>query len=178
MCIIRYFWIDIYINSTHIYLPIMFLYNNLHYYQVNAFTNTHLPTFLYMIDSLEKAKKKKVGIIMSRLLKVLFILMVSISPFSPFPQWVSNQTISHAQKPEPAYAKWGRLAMKETKEKYPNAQIIDYLHIGRTKYQSNETEKFKLWMRENQREYGVFVNITFNPETEKVIKMTFTETDR
>ena len=34
----------------------------------------------------------------------------------------------HAQPP---YAKWGKIAVLMTKEKYPQADIIDYLHIGR-----------------------------------------------
>jgi hypothetical protein len=41
-----------------------------------------------------------------------------------------------------------------------------------------EIEKFKLWLRENKREYGVYVSITFDPATEKVLRMTFTETNR
>ena len=31
----------------------------------------------------------------------------------------------------PPYAKWGKLAVEKTKEQYPKAEIIDYLHIGR-----------------------------------------------
>ncbi|MDQ0199746.1 YqzG/YhdC family protein [Neobacillus ginsengisoli] len=80
------------------------------------------------------------------------------------------------QKPIPPYAKWGALAMKMTKEKYPNARIIDYLHIGRISGPNSSTEKFKLWLKDNSKEFGVFVNIEFNNETEKVIKVTFTET--
>jgi len=39
-------------------------------------------------------------------------------------------TIFLAQQDTPAYAKWGKLAFKETQLKYPNADIIDYLHEG------------------------------------------------
>jgi hypothetical protein len=83
-----------------------------------------------------------------------------------------------AEKPVPSYAKWGTLAMKKTKERYPNAQIIDYLHVGKTSGPSSSTEKFKLWLKENQREFGVFVDIEFNKQTEKVINITFRETSR
>lgn len=94
---------------------------------------------------------------------------------------ISNHFINTTfaqQKPIPPYAKWGALAMKETKEKYPNAQIIDYLHIGRDIGPQTSTEKFKLWIKGQQKEFGVFVNIEFNNQTEKVIKVTFKETDR
>ncbi|WP_310174092.1 YqzG/YhdC family protein [Neobacillus niacini] len=85
----------------------------------------------------------------------------------------------HAQrKPIPPYAKWGVLAMKKTKEKYPNAQIIDYLHIGRISGPTNSTEKFKLWLKHNRKEFGVFIDIEFNNKTEQVIKVTFKETPK
>ena len=37
---------------------------------------------------------------------------------------------AYAQPEIPAYAKWGRLAVKEVESKYPNARIIDYFHEG------------------------------------------------
>lgn len=40
-------------------------------------------------------------------------------------------TIAHTQQEIPAYAKWGKLAIKETQSKYPNADIIDYLREGK-----------------------------------------------
>ncbi|MEH7081684.1 YqzG/YhdC family protein [Neobacillus drentensis] len=85
---------------------------------------------------------------------------------------------SAQQKPIPPYAKWGTLALQKTHEKYPHAEIIDYLHIGRTSGPQTSTEKFKLWLKDNNKEFGVFVNIEFNKETEKVVKVTFQETSR
>jgi hypothetical protein len=82
------------------------------------------------------------------------------------------------QKPIPSYAKWGEVAMKKTQEKYPNVRIIDYLHIGRVNGPHSSTEKFKLWLKDNKREFGVFINIEFNNETEKVVKVTFIETPK
>ena len=87
--------------------------------------------------------------------------------------------VSYAQhKPIPPYAKWGALAVKKTEEKYPNAQIIDYLHIGRVAGPNTSTEKFKLWLKDSQKEFGVFVDIEFNNKTEDVINITFKETPR
>lgn len=88
------------------------------------------------------------------------------------------ETTSAQQKPIPPYAKWGTMAMKETKDKYPNAEIVDYLHIGRESGPQTSTEKFKLWLKGKQKEFGVFVDIEFNNTTEQVIKITFKETDR
>lgn len=86
--------------------------------------------------------------------------------------------IVQAEKDIPSYAKWGKLAMKETKQKYPDAQIIDYLHRGRQKRGDAMVEMFKLWLRGENREFGVFVNIEFDSETEKVLHITFLETDK
>lgn len=82
------------------------------------------------------------------------------------------------EKIPPAYAKWGLLAVKETKSKYANTQIIDYLHRGRERIEHKTIEKFKLWLKGQDKEFGVFVNITFDTDTEEVLEITFTETDR
>lgn len=96
--------------------------------------------------------------------------------FSDIPQ-LNIQPIASHEKDTPSYAKWGLLAMKETKARYTDAQIIDYLHKGREVKEQETIEHFKLWLRGKDREFGVFVNITFDTITEKVINITFTETD-
>ncbi|SEM12745.1 Protein of unknown function [Mesobacillus persicus] len=78
----------------------------------------------------------------------------------------------------PPYAKWGQVAMKETKERYPNADIIDYHHIGRDTGTSTSTEKFKLWLKEDTREFGLLITITFDKQTEEIIDITSGETTR
>lgn len=78
----------------------------------------------------------------------------------------------------PPYAKWGRVAMQATKEKYPSAAIVDYLHIGREIKNDTVTEKFKLWLRGKEKEFGVYINIHFEQKTDKIIEITFEETDR
>lgn len=87
-------------------------------------------------------------------------------------------TIAHAQQEIPAYAKWGRLAMKETQSKYPHATIIDYLHEGRELKENSTIEKFKLWLIDGDHEFGVFVRIEYATDTQKVISITFQETAR
>lgn len=74
----------------------------------------------------------------------------------------------------PAYAKWGKIAMLKTKEKYPNAAIVDYLHVGRVSGTNTTTEKFKLWLKEQNKEFGVLVNIEFDNKSERVVDITLT----
>lgn len=88
----------------------------------------------------------------------------------------TGPSIVHAQPP---YAKWGKLAVEKTKEQYPKAEIIDYLHIDRKpKTVQITVEKFKLWLREGGKEYGVFVDVEFDTKTEKFLKMSFHKTNR
>ncbi|EAR66846.1 hypothetical protein B14911_27605 [Bacillus sp. NRRL B-14911] len=93
------------------------------------------------------------------------------------PSAANIRHISAAQQ-TPAYAKWGKLAMTNTKIKYPGARILDYLHVGRTTQGSNCTETFKLWLARDNREFGVFVRITFDEKTEKIRAITYQETPR
>ncbi|SFI76304.1 MULTISPECIES: YqzG/YhdC family protein [unclassified Bacillus (in: firmicutes)] len=111
---------------------------------------------------------------MTRLYTRLFICIglvaIVLFIYKPFPA-------VHAQPP---YAKWGKIAVQKTKEKYPQADIIDYLHIGRRPKTVNiSVEKFKLWLREkNGKEFGVFVDVEFDAKTEKFISISFKETPR
>ena len=76
---------------------------------------------------------------------------------------------------QPDYAKWGRLAMQKTKEKYPKASIIDYLHVERIPREKTTVERFKLWLKDQEREFGVFVTIEFESDTERVVNISFKE---
>ncbi|WP_041061853.1 DUF3889 domain-containing protein [Jeotgalibacillus campisalis] len=100
------------------------------------------------------------------------ICTIAISALTP------ASTTTLAQHQAPTYAKWGSLAVKETQSKYPNAEIIDYLHVGKESKNDTTIEKFKLWLKEGGNEFGVFVNIEYNTETEKVVKIDFQETTR
>lgn len=91
---------------------------------------------------------------------------------------LDNNNVINAEQEVPPYVKWGQIAMQKTKEKYPQANIIDYLHIGRDKGTNYSIEKFKLWLKENNQEFGVFVDIKFNNETEQIIDIKFRETSR
>lgn len=83
-----------------------------------------------------------------------------------------------AQLEIPAYAKWGKLAVKETQAKYPHADIIDYLHEGNEVNGDSTIEKFKLWLKEGDHEFGVFIRIEYLTETNKVKAIKFRETNQ
>ena len=87
-------------------------------------------------------------------------------------------TSTYAQEEIPAYAKWGKLAIKEAQSKYPNAKIIDYLHEGSESQKDLTIEKFKLWLKEGDNEFGVFVRIKYRTKTEQVVTIEFQETSR
>ena len=90
----------------------------------------------------------------------------------------NSNDVETVVKEVPPYAKWGGIAMQKAKEKYPKASIIDYLHIGREEGTDRSTEKFKLWLREGDREFGIFIDITFDRQTEQILNITLTETPR
>ncbi|MFP7298685.1 DUF3889 domain-containing protein [Neobacillus niacini] len=108
------------------------------------------------------------------------IICLSILFCSTLANPVHFEHSAHAepQKPTPPYAKWSVIAMDKVKEKYPNAKVIDYLYVGKTRGQPNSTERFKFWMKDTQKEFGVYVNIEFNNETEQVTNVTYQETTR
>lgn len=78
---------------------------------------------------------------------------------------------------QPPYAKWGRLAMQETMKAYPQAKIVDYLHVGRKeKTPTTSEETFKLLLQEGNRKWALLVHIEFEKKTERVVEIRMEET--
>lgn len=72
---------------------------------------------------------------------------------------------------EPPYAKWGRMAVKETAAKY-GADIVDYRYDGRTQLSGGlAEERFRLWLRKDSGEFGVTVRIQINLATDRLVGM-------
>lgn len=93
-----------------------------------------------------------------------------------FANGISPETVAMSGKVEvPAYAKWSRLAIKQTMRKYPDADIMDYLHIATQAGDNSGTEKFQLWLKQDDREFAVSVTVTYSIETGKVIRIDFLE---
>ena len=109
------------------------------------------------------------------MLKTFIALGISISAHATP---TNIPSIAHPQQEIPAYAKWGMLAMKETQAKYPHAKIIDYLHEGSESKENSTIEKFKLWLKDGDNEFGVFVRIEYITATEEVVNIEFQETSR
>lgn len=107
--------------------------------------------------------------------KLCTLVLASFLFFTSIPAGVSA---AYPGTQEPAYAKWGRLAVFETGKRYPDYDIVDYLYVGRTLSQNGENiERFKLWIRKGTSEKGVVVTITLTPN--RVFKsISFQETDR
>lgn len=79
----------------------------------------------------------------------------------------------------PPYAKWGQMAMQEAKLRYESAAIVDYKHIGRTQLSATTTqERFKLWLRQGGKEFGVYVTIQFDTESERIVAIKWQTADR
>lgn len=105
---------------------------------------------------------------------MMIILSVTIFSFGITAFHTPLEAIS-TKGQEPSYAKWGRLAMQKVKEKYPDAKIVDYLHVGKKRGIENSTETFKLWLEAPTNEFGVFIDITFNNNTEEIVDISFRE---
>jgi hypothetical protein len=103
------------------------------------------------------------------LLTVMFMFPITSNPT------ITQEKYVQAEHAIPPYAKWGRLAMQKTKEKYPGVDIIDYLHIGREVNDGISKEKFKLWLRDNNKEFGVFITISFYTNNEEIVDISFRE---
>ncbi|MGP7815669.1 DUF3889 domain-containing protein [Niallia sp. 01092] len=100
--------------------------------------------------------------------KILSVLLVSIFVLSGVLPASANNGL-------PSYVKWGKLAMTKTKEKYPNSEIIDYLHIGKEQKNNTSIEKFKLIVKKENKEIGVLVDLTFDTRTERLLSVNMTE---
>ncbi|MCL6593648.1 MAG: YqzG/YhdC family protein [Alicyclobacillus sp.] len=84
--------------------------------------------------------------------------------------WPRTQVQAPYVKPVPAYAKWGRVAVAAAKKRYPGASVIDYQHLGgETRPGGTAVERFKLWMRQGSKEWGLWVDVVFQPRTQQVV---------
>ena len=101
--------------------------------------------------------------------------LITFCMFSIILLMASNQ-VQAEPKELPSYVKWGRIAMTKTQEKYPDSEITDYLHVGKEEKEGTSTEKFKLIVKKNQKEIGVFVHLTFDSRTERLLSVDLKET--
>ncbi|PID15962.1 hypothetical protein CSV63_04760 [Sporosarcina sp. P34] len=113
--------------------------------------------------------QKEVRAIFAKIILALGVIVTSVTGTSEAPV----ATLSKVEVP--AYAKWSRLAIKQTMLKYPHAEIKDYLHIATDSKNVPSVEKFQLWLKDEEREFGVIVTITYSAETGQFIRIDFQE---
>lgn len=88
---------------------------------------------------------------------------------------MANSLTEVVNRKEPAYAMWGGLAIEKTKKKY-DANVIDYLYMGRTTISSVlAEEKFKLWLKKGSQEFGVHVSVAYHPIKKQFLSIRFEE---
>lgn len=69
---------------------------------------------------------------------------------------------------DPGYAQWGKLAMEEASKAYPHSSIVDYKYEGKHSIaEGHVEERFKLWLRNGEREFGVRVIISIRNNSEE-----------
>lgn len=74
---------------------------------------------------------------------------------------------------EPAYAKWGAIAVAQAQSKY-GAVVKDYAHIGRTVLSDSVAEEtFRLLMKKENEEFTVQVKVQFNMHTDEITNVDF-----
>ncbi len=76
------------------------------------------------------------------------------------------------------YYKWGQIAIQKTKEQYPQAKIIDYFHIGKVSITDYSIEKFRFWIKDSNKEFGVYVDLKIDNTTGELIGIKFKETNK
>lgn len=103
------------------------------------------------------------------------ILLVTLFNFLEVNAFSSQDNLSVVQG---SYHKWGQIAIQKTKEKYPQAKITDYFHIGKVSITDYSIEKFRLWLKDSNKEFGVYVNLKIDNKTGQLIEISFKETDR
>jgi hypothetical protein len=104
------------------------------------------------------------------------IVVVNAKTNTPEPS--NTETPAQPQIEIPAYAKWSKIAIQETQKKYPDAKVIDYLHEGSETSGNHTIEKFKLWLKGSNKEFGVFVRIKYVTKTEELVTIEFQETSK
>jgi len=98
---------------------------------------------------------------------VFSLVLFAVSTYIPTSVYAQQEIQSHAQ--------WGKVAIKETQAKYPQAKILDYLYEGSEVNEDTTIEKFKLWIKLSDKEFGVQVRIKYVTNTNKLVKIEFRE---
>ncbi|WP_424162776.1 DUF3889 domain-containing protein [Bacillus amyloliquefaciens] len=72
-------------------------------------------------------------------------------------------------------SKWEKIAEKEAKKRYPLAQTLFIQKVWDRKRTDEAVKQYHLTLRDDAKEFGVFVTISFNPYSQKVNKIAVIE---
>lgn len=68
------------------------------------------------------------------------------------------------------YEKWSRIALSTIKDKYPEAQLIDYKYVKREAVNDEESKDiFHVMVKDKEEVFIENVHVVFNPKTGKLI---------
>ncbi|ATO28314.1 hypothetical protein RA13_10005 [Bacillus atrophaeus] len=89
-------------------------------------------------------------------------------------------TTAAAQAEETAFSsahqtQWEEFAVKEAKKRYPLAQVLFKQKVWDRKRKDEAVKQYHLTLREGAKEFGVFVTISFEPQSKKVNKIVIVE---
>ncbi len=74
------------------------------------------------------------------------------------------------------YKKWSRIAISSVKEKYPDAELVDYKYDGRVTVNEEESKDvFHVKSKQNDKTFIVKVDVVFNPKTGQLITVNIAE---
>lgn len=107
------------------------------------------------------------------------ILLIQFALFSTFIGDISHNDLDQNTNNKhtiSTYYKWGQVAIQKTKEQYPQAKIIDYFHVGKVSITDYSIEKFRFWIKDSNKEFGVYVDLKINNSTGELIEIQFKET--
>lgn len=94
------------------------------------------------------------------------------------PNFISADNMNTNNIVQTDYAKWGRLAVETAKQRFPDAQIVDYRYDGRTFKKDLAIEQFKLWAKQGDDEFGIMIKFELDKKTEKLKNVEVFKTKR
>ncbi|WP_196305221.1 DUF3889 domain-containing protein [Metabacillus sediminilitoris] len=68
------------------------------------------------------------------------------------------------------YEKWSKIAISSVKEKYPDAELVDYRYVKREVVNEEESKDiFHVKVKQKNQVFIANVDVVFNPKTAKLI---------
>ncbi len=108
---------------------------------------------------------------MKSLSKIFFTLIALSIIFTAGIKAYGEQNIQEVD-----YKKWSKIALSSVKEKYPDAELVDYKYDGREAVNEEESKDvFHVKGKQNNKPFIVKVDVVFNPKTGQLITVNISE---